>query len=196
MTDSPGSAPGASRPDRITRPYLVLAVLALWVVSAGPAGAVELVKSAFSGGAVAASDASYSLVATIGEAGVVGRTAGPTYSLSQGFWGGVRSAATGVLDALGPVVFTNGLLQNAPNPFRADTAISFSVSSAAATRLDVYDVSGRRVRTLVNDVRQPGRHRVNWDGRDGSRSFVGSGVYFYRLSIGGWSDTRKMLRLN
>ena len=196
MTDSPGPAPVVSRVDRFTRPHLALAILVLGVVSAAPAGGVALVKSAFSGGAMAASDASYSLVATVGEAGIVGEVADGTYVLAEGFWGGVRSVATGVPGALGPIVFTNGLLQNAPNPFRFDTDISFSVSSAAATRLEVYDVGGRRVRTLVSGVRQPGRHRVQWDGRDGSRNLVGSGVYFYRLSVGDWSDTRKMLRLN
>ncbi|HEX6792138.1 MAG TPA: C25 family cysteine peptidase [Candidatus Krumholzibacteria bacterium] len=92
-----------------------------------------------------------------------------------------------------------GLGQNFPNPFNPATHIDFWVpdGGAAATpvRLDVYDVRGARVRTLVDGNRAAGRYRIEWDGRDQSGSPVGSGVYFYRMSTPQFSDTRKMLLL-
>lgn len=172
-----------------------LAALALCAASALPAGAIDLVRTGFSGGALSAAGTSYVLQATVAEAGVVGLTAGGSYSLIAGFWGGERGGATGIGDGTGPGLFSNDLLQNAPNPFRIDTGIAFSVSRSAATSLKIYDVRGRHVRTLLDGVSDPGRHRVTWDGRDGSRNPVGNGVYFYRLSIGDWSDTRKMLHI-
>lgn len=161
-------------------------------------GAQQLTKSAFSGGGVTEATATgIRLSATIGEAGVVGASSSATARLNAGFWGSVQLVATSTPGdhGLGPIAFDNGLLQNAPNPFRFDTSISFSVAQSSPTRIDVFDVGGRRVRTLVDDVREPGRHQVSWDGRDGESQRVSNGVYFYRLQVGDWSDTRKMLRL-
>ena len=61
--------------------------------------------------------------------------------------------------------------------------------------LVVYDVTGARVRTLVDGAVQAGPHRLTWDGRNDQRQPVGSGVYFYRLSTGGKSLTKKMVLL-
>jgi flagellar hook assembly protein FlgD len=61
--------------------------------------------------------------------------------------------------------------------------------------LIVYDVTGARVRTLVDTSVPAGAHSAAWDGRNDSRQPVGSGVYFYRLAIGGKSLTKKMVLL-
>lgn len=160
------------------------------------ADAQQMTKWAFSGGAVEATAAGVRLAATIGEAGVVGPSSTGGAQLNAGFWGSVQLVATSIGDhGLGPIAFENGLHQNAPNPFRLDTSIAFSVAQSSPTRIDVFDVAGRRVRTLVDEVRSPGRHQVSWDGRDGARRLVSNGVYFYRLQVGDWTDTRKMLRL-
>ena len=175
-----------------------LAIALAWGLATTPvlAGAQQLTKSAFSGGAVEATAPGVRLSATIGEAGLVGPSSSGTAQLNAGFWGSVQLIATSIGDhGLGPIAFENGLHQNAPNPFRFDTSISFSVAQSSPTRIDVFDVSGRRVRTLVDEVRPPGRHQVSWDGRDGARRNVSNGVYFYRLQIGEFTDTRKMLRL-
>lgn len=89
--------------------------------------------------------------------------------------------------------YKNALAQNYPNPFNPSTVISYSLAAAAKVRLSVYDVSGALVRVLVNDSKVPGVYRVGWDGRDNRGSSVASGVYFYRLSAGGFGSTKKMV---
>jgi len=92
-------------------------------------------------------------------------------------------------------VARSGLGQNYPNPFNPVTKIEYWVAEGekAGVRLDVYDVRGARVRTLVNGAKPAGRHVVEWDGRDDRGTAVGSGVYFYRMATGAFSATRKML---
>ena len=89
-----------------------------------------------------------------------------------------------------PKVFT--LHQNAPNPFNPSTAISFFLSESRNTSLVVYDALGRTVRTLLNGPCLVGKHTVIWDGRDDAGIPVSSGIYLYRLTAGGVTDTRKM----
>ena len=62
-------------------------------------------------------------------------------------------------------------------------------------RLIVYDVSGARVRTLVNEDKTPGSFKVEWNGRDDRGNPVSSGIYFYRMQTPGFSASKKMLFL-
>lgn len=90
---------------------------------------------------------------------------------------------------------TSRLEQNSPNPFNPQTAIRFSLDSKQSVKLSVYDVNGRLVRMLVSGVKEVGTHSVTWDGRDNAGSSVSSGVYFYRLDAGKFSQTKKMVML-
>jgi len=90
---------------------------------------------------------------------------------------------------------SNGLAQNVPNPFNPTTAIRFSIASDELVSLVVYDVAGRRVRTLVNERRRADIYKVIWDGRNDQGQRVASGVYFYRLQAGKFTKTLKMLLL-
>jgi hypothetical protein len=69
----------------------------------------------------------------------------------------------------------------APNPFRAATTIRFSVPETGPATVAILDVSGRRVRTLLDAVAVPGERSLVWDGRDEAGRALASGVYFYRL---------------
>lgn len=80
------------------------------------------------------------------------------------------------------------LLANWPNPFNPSTTIAFDLPGAGSVRLDVYDLSGRLVKRLVDGVRPSGRHEVSFDARG-----LASGVYVYRLVAGGASRSRTML---
>ncbi|MBK6765231.1 MAG: T9SS type A sorting domain-containing protein [bacterium] len=80
------------------------------------------------------------------------------------------------------------LLQNYPNPFNSSTAIEFVVPRATRVTLRVYDVTGREAATLADDVVTPGLQRVIFDA-----SKIASGVYFYVLRAGDFSESRKML---
>jgi len=82
------------------------------------------------------------------------------------------------------------LLQNQPNPFQKSTIISYSLPSATEVTLEVYDLTGRLVETLVNERQDPGIHQVRWNRKDNP-----SGVYFFRLQTGDFTDTKKMILL-
>jgi hypothetical protein len=87
------------------------------------------------------------------------------------------------------------LAQNAPNPFNPSTSIKFTIAEDARVTLAVYDVGGRRVRTLVDRDLKASFYRVDWDGRNESGRTVASGIYFYRLQAGSFVQSRKMILL-
>ncbi|UCH85527.1 MAG: T9SS type A sorting domain-containing protein [Candidatus Latescibacterota bacterium] len=82
-----------------------------------------------------------------------------------------------------------------PNPFNPTTTIGYTVRLDVNAEIIVYDVKGRRVRTLVNKFVPAGYHEVLWDGRDDLGNRVASGVYLYQLRAGGIVETRKMVLL-
>ncbi|HXV14377.1 MAG TPA: T9SS type A sorting domain-containing protein, partial [Candidatus Krumholzibacteria bacterium] len=91
-------------------------------------------------------------------------------------------------------VYTNRLEQNYPNPFNPQTTIGFSLKERGRVRIDVFNVAGEHVRTLLDETRAAGAHTdVRWDGKDGSGRSVASGVYFCRLVADRFSQTRKMV---
>lgn len=81
---------------------------------------------------------------------------------------------------------------NYPNPFNPSTAIVFDASRPGAVRLEIFDILGNRIRALVEEYLPAGQHRVEWDGRDAAGKTAASGIYFYRLEIGDFTQTRKM----
>jgi hypothetical protein len=89
------------------------------------------------------------------------------------------------------------LAQNYPNPFNPSTTVSFDLPVQAAVTIDVFDLLGRRVTTLLNEQRPAGRYSVEWNGTSGSGRQLGSGTYFLRLAAKGagstFTATRKML---
>ena len=87
------------------------------------------------------------------------------------------------------------LYQNVPNPFNPTTSISFAVPVRSRVMLRVYDVRGRHVKTLLDDVVDGGLRNVVWDGTDNRNNRVGSGVYFYRLRAANTVLTRTMVLL-
>ena len=90
----------------------------------------------------------------------------------------------------------SALHQNVPNPFNPTTMIAFDLAQAGHVRLEVFDVSGRNVRVLVDkDLPAARNHRVVWDGFDAAGARTSSGVYFYRLVAGDLTATRKMIVL-
>jgi len=104
---------------------------------------------------------------------------------------GRQASSTLDIAALAPAQFE--LRQNVPNPFNPTTTIAFTIPTSGAVHLAVYDVRGRRVRTLVREAREAGAYQVEWDGRDERGLRVGSGVYFYKLDARDVSQVRKMV---
>jgi hypothetical protein len=119
------------------------------------------------------------------------------------------------------VAYTTGLVGNYPNPFNPETTIQFSVGNHRSkptppaspawrsesgnvagdsdttrgelVRIDVYNIRGQKVRTLVNGLYGTGEHSVVWNGTDDNGRGVASGIYFYRMRAGEYTDTRKMI---
>ena len=85
------------------------------------------------------------------------------------------------------------LEQNYPNPFNGETAIRFALLEAADVELEVFNLAGQRVTTLLHDRRTAGAHTLYWNGRDGEGNVLASGVYVYRLQAEGRKETRKLL---
>jgi hypothetical protein len=92
-------------------------------------------------------------------------------------------------------VYVNGyqLKQNYPNPFNPSTTISFQVLQNSGVQIDIFNTLGQKVRTLLNDRREPGFYQMIWDGRNDSGVQVGSGVYLYRMVAGDFVQVRKMI---
>ena len=117
------------------------------------------------------------------------------------------------------VITDFSLKQNYPNPFNPTTRIQFTVGSRQRkaadgglvlskvegqstadgslphTTLTIYNILGRKVRTLVNEPKRAGTHEVIWDGKDDKGKKVASGIYLYQLNAGIFTETRKMLLL-
>jgi hypothetical protein len=89
-----------------------------------------------------------------------------------------------------PVTAT--MLHNAyPNPFNPETTIAFDLKDVSNVRLDIFNIKGQKVNTLLDRTMPQGAHTVVWEGKDLRGNSVPSGIYFYRLSTGNYTETRK-----
>lgn len=92
-------------------------------------------------------------------------------------------------------VLVNRLFQNQPNPFNPRTAVHFSVAARGPVELNIYDVGGRLVKTLVDKPMDAGLHSVIWDGTDNGGHRVGSGIYWSQLDVGDYVSSKKVVVL-
>ncbi len=143
-----------------------------------------------------------------GEAALIGYTIGVAIDISgdvytyyhvtatdfAGNEGGPATTLNTYADVPGgavPVVFA--LRQNHPNPLTSATSISYDIPRDGLVTLEVIDVEGRIVRTLLDEVMPAGRHSAAWNGSDAGGAQVGPGVYFVRMKAADFSATRKMM---
>ena len=87
------------------------------------------------------------------------------------------------------------LVQNYPNPFNPETTIEYRLPKSDEVRLEVFNVLGQHIRTLVNTRQDAGTYTMTWDGMDNEGLPVASGVYYYRFQAGEFADTKSMLLL-
>ncbi len=100
---------------------------------------------------------------------------------------------TSVDEELLPIEFALG--QNAPNPFNPVTVIQYQLPEPAHVRIDVYNIAGRRVRTIVDGPQEAGYQTVVWDGTNDFGQKVASGVYMYRMQAGDFVSEKRMVLL-
>ncbi|MGB8656242.1 MAG: FlgD immunoglobulin-like domain containing protein [Candidatus Zixiibacteriota bacterium] len=87
------------------------------------------------------------------------------------------------------------LSQNHPNPFNPVTEIRYTLHRPAEVSVQLYNLLGQKIRTLVNERQMPGSHSVAWDGKNTEGKPVSSGIYFYKVEVNGVSQTKKMVLL-
>jgi len=100
----------------------------------------------------------------------------------------VTAVVAGVGDPAGTLPAAYGLGQNYPNPFNPATTISYQLPERTFVRLSVYDVMGRQVASLVDGEKPAGEYSVQWDALG-----MPTGVYFYRIQAGGFTQTKQLL---
>lgn len=83
--------------------------------------------------------------------------------------------------------------QNYPNPFNPSTQIEFVLSKSGQVKIEIFNILGEKVKTLMDQHLKAGRQLVEWDGKDESGEEVASGVYFYRLQTDNFTETKKMV---
>ena len=110
-----------------------------------------------------------------------------------GLWGNTVQSSTPVDDALQTPIHQAQIIGNYPNPFNPSTTISYNIAVEGMAKLEVYNIKGQLVKTLVKEHKARGKHQAVWDGKDFRGKGVASGVFFVRLSSAGKSSTHKML---
>ena len=87
------------------------------------------------------------------------------------------------------------LLKNFPNPFNPETTISFYLPLETQVSIDIYNIKGQKVKSLIKEIRTSGNHQVNWNGTDEDGHDVSSGIYLYTLSTSDFFQSKKMIIL-
>jgi hypothetical protein len=93
-----------------------------------------------------------------------------------------------------PVVpIKNALRGNFPNPFNPETSIAFTMANEGHVSIEVFNIRGQKVTTILSEERAAGDHHIIWRGTDEQGRSVGSGIYFYRMTTGDFTQTRRMV---
>jgi hypothetical protein len=101
---------------------------------------------------------------------------------------GVCGQINGITPISGEIPSVFSLKQNFPNPFNPVTNIEFAVPVSSNVKIAVYDITGREIAILVNSNMRPGIYRIDWNAAD-----MPSGAYFYKLTTGNFTETRRMI---
>ena len=99
------------------------------------------------------------------------------------------------LDMTAVIANDISLSNNYPNPFNPTTKINFSINKPTFVVVNVFDILGRNIQTLISDYLQPGLKTISWDGRNYNGEDMGAGMYFYQLKANGTTLTKKMVLL-
>ncbi len=147
-------------------------------------------NSVFGNGGAVISDSQYRIVGTLGQP-FIGVAENPSTINNVGFWYlTARELATSVEQIPSSVPKEFRLQQNYPNPFNPTTTIEFALPKKSTVTLQLFDILGREIATLVDAELESGVHKINFDGKD-----LASGIYFYRIHAEGFLKTKKLMWL-
>ncbi len=105
----------------------------------------------------------------------------------------VSNGTTNIAEPIEILPSAFSLDQNYPNPFNPSTVISYTLPKQSRVQIKVYDVIGNEVRSLIDEEKSAGKYNLLWDSRNNSGVRVSSGVYFYKITADGFSETKKMV---
>jgi hypothetical protein len=100
---------------------------------------------------------------------------------------------TGITELEPAIPTVYALSQNYPNPFKTETAIHYQLPQPGNVTIAIYNVSGQRVKTLVNETREPGYYAATWNGQSETSQKASNGVYFCRMQAGEYTSVKKIL---
>lgn len=172
---------------------MLLILLFLIGHSSGQSGAnFRLKKSELTAGGGSASSTNLVLL----KSAIAGFAAGSAQS--QSFLLNSATIVTSVIDsahlrAIAPQYFR--LLQNYPNPFNPETTIEYELPEKANVQINIFNGIGQLVKTFTPGSQPPGQHRLVWNGKNDKDQSLPSGLYYYQIKAGSFSDIRKMLLL-
>ena len=147
----------------------------------------QIKRSVIGGGAGYISSTNHSIQSTLGQP-AIGIMTSSNHSIYTGFWYGSNTylSIPDMLDEFIPQKFQ--LFQNYPNPFNPVTHIRYGFPKTSDVRIEIFNILGQRVSTLINARKTAGYHSVDFDG-----SQLSSGVYIYRIQAGDFIETKKMV---
>jgi len=160
----------------------------LWAQSSS---SYKILKSVLDQAGNTSQSSGYVITDASGQPSPIGVSTSTNYIESSGFLGG-GVLSTGVEDKRdGQSPETFKLFQNYPNPFNPSTTIHYTLPFTAHVVLVIYDLSGREVRRLFDDVASEGSYTIEWDGRDLTGRSVASGVYIYKIVVKSTDRSRR-----
>ncbi len=169
---------------------LAAALLLVLSVNARPAFAqTSVARSIFGSGGLVVSNDAYRLVGTLGQP-AVGSTQGGGVTFNTGYWTRLNPFTPTAIEEIPDLGSPSGfvLAQNYPNPFASTTRIPFDVAEQTHVTLEVYDILGRRVVSLVDETLAPGRYEAPLES-DG----LVAGMYLYRVRMADYEETKQMI---
>ena len=112
-------------------------------------------------------------------------------------WGGIRFDVILAVDIENTILVPNefALHQNYPNPFNPSTSIEYSLARHSKVSLTIYNILGQKVTKIVDTDQEAGQYAINWDALDDNGNETASGIYFYKIVAGDFTQIKKMLLL-
>jgi len=119
----------------------------------------------------------------------------PKESMVRHFQVAVRRSTSGVTSKKPDLAEAYALFQNFPNPFNEETAINYDLPISSKVIIEIYNLSGKRVKTLIDEDKPSGKHTVYWNGRDEQGCAATSGIYLYQLKVNNFVSAKKLVLL-
>jgi hypothetical protein len=150
---------------------------------------IKLTNSVFGNGGTRISNSNHRIISTAGQT-LIGVASNSSNINKVGFWYQAGDLVTSVEQISNNLPKEFKLLQNYPNPFNPLTTIEFALPRRSSIKLQIFDLLGRQIATLLDDELQPGEYRVTFEAEH-----LPSGVYFCRIQADGFVRTKKLILL-